>query len=309
MMPAAGQIQSDLEWNRRGNLSPNQAAYALSWEYDGPTVASFFVPIATITLLGSVAATAYLESPKRALLILVLGIGPVVGGWWWVLPRLRALSESNARVHKVRAVEGFIAWTGTAWAAYEWTPRGPTPIGPPPPPGVVVFALLPPGPYRFYVYRDRVRGDQIVGAESPLGPGGFSIAHIGEPPTLETVGFVTTQMSPLPVGDPLMLLSAIAQTAGFTSDELDANRRGQLSAAQERANARAGVACFEGPVQLRSRVPHGTVDVRHFVMLAGTEVPISAALAGVVVPGLRYRVYRSTRDGRLLSLEPIPGQP
>jgi hypothetical protein len=270
---AATAADGDVAANRTGRLSPAQAAVVVSMEY-GTMMASVGVPMGALSALGIVTMAAYTVSPVVGVVAFAVAAGPVAAGAWWAVKRVRAGAKDRAQATGVRAVDGFVAWAGAAWTAFAGAvghASAPS-LGP---------LVLPPGPFRFYLH-----GARIVGAESPLGPGAWSIAQILEPPSLATSMTMsgTTRMTALPLGDRGMLAAAIAHACPFTPED--------------------GAFTREGPVQVRWRM-RDKMTVLQFLVLGDEEIPVTPALAGAVVPGLAYRVHRSARDRRVLGVEPL----
>jgi hypothetical protein len=185
----------------------------------------------------------------------------------------------------IGAVDGDVIWSGSTWTAMARTPMGPRKLE---------DISLPPGPYRFYLH-----GARIVGAESPFGPGFYSIAEAISSSALLNG---SSRRSFIHIGDLLTYMTVIGQKLGFSFEELELNRKGWLSPRQGGGQAFSTV----GQLQLRWGVQGGERQPRvdYVWVLGGESIPVVADMATVVVPGIHYRVYRAP-GGRLVSLEPL----
>jgi hypothetical protein len=272
----------DLEANRRGFLSAEQATVVVSMQY-----ATLVGPLLVLCLAGTVGSVGAMVATRHGGLYFVAAIAlgiPVVALGVWGAFAIRTRARRRAMHTPIRAVDGTVSWDGRQWIARDAGGAS-----------LVTFAL-PPGPYRFYVHEGR-----IVGAESPLGPGSFSIQEVLVRPQYWTlVPWSITRMTALPVGDRATLLGALAQTLGFSPADLDANRRGALSPAQ----GAGAVVTVDGTAQFKWDAPT-KITIRHYLVVGQTEIRIPEKLGAVVVPGLHYRVYRRACDGVLVSLEPV----
>jgi hypothetical protein len=278
---------SDLDHNREGRLSPAQAAIVASMRYSN-LLATVAVPLLALNVLGVVTTVSAKASPWAGVAVFLVAGAACVAVSAWAVRRSRARAAARAAGVPVRAVEGHVAWSDTGWAAYEDAPGGPRPLAP---------VLLPPGPFRVYLH-----DDQLVGAESRLGPGSYSITQSLSlaSPSLRLVPTSVTTMTPLPVGDRAALARALARAGQFTPDDLTHHRRGRLSPRQ----GTGAVVRVEGQAQLRWSMPT-KITVLTSLDVAGVSVPIARELASVVVPGLSYRIYRAADDGRVVGLEAI----
>ncbi len=280
-------MNEDLDANRRGVLSPQQARVILSMD-QWAMLAMLAVPFGAVMVIGPVVHLMVLRGG------LFLAVGVVLGAALTAAAIFATFAVRGRLLQRltsapVQALDGFVRWNGK-WVAEGHTAAGPVDL--------ITFAL-PPGPYRFYVYERR-----IAGAESPLGPGFFSLQQMFPKRSFrDRFPYVrsTSCMTPLPVGDPQTLMAALSQALGFSAEDLDANRRGWLSPAQGQGNA----VVVEGRGQVKWVLRSKLRPADCYIVIGDVEIPIPSQCAGVFVPGLTYRVYRRASDGTLLSLEPI----
>jgi hypothetical protein len=278
-------LSEDIEHNRRGLLSPAQAQVVLSMDY--AAMSAIALPVVGLTVgLGAMgwahrqgSGVAYLVAAAIGVVALALGVLGMFA--------TRARSARKAQQTPVVAMDGTVSWNGHKWVAHGHGPAGAVEL--------VTFPL-PPGPFRFYVHDGR-----IVGAESRLGPGSFSLQQILAPSSLASMQSMVSTMTPLPVGDRPALLGALAQTLGFSDQDLEANRRGALTPRQGQGT----VTAVEGEAQYRWKIRSKLEPAHSFIVIGGHEIRMPHALAAVFVPGLRYRLYLRAGDGALVSLEPL----
>ena len=251
-------------------------------------LATLIIPLVAVTVIGSMVQLASFRGGLYLAAAIVLGAGLTAAAIRGTLAvrtqMLRRLTSAPLQV-----LDGAVSWNGQ-WVAHGHTAAGPVELIP---------VALPPGPYRFYVHERR-----IAGAESPLGPGFFSLQQVFPPRSFRDHLLYPrslSRMTPLPVGDPQTLMAALSQTLGFSAADLDANRRGWLSPAQGQGAAVA----IEGPAQLKWVLRSKLRPADCYIVIGTEEIPIPFQFSGVFVPGLTYRVYRRASDGALLSLEPI----
>jgi hypothetical protein len=286
----------DLELNRLGELAPLQRRALAVTSPGYEAVAALALGSALVGVAGAVAALVWRSPlPRVAAAVLALASFALVaaGGaallWKVVLPRLRPASPDPSR-ERVEAAEGAVSWMGQGWHAFL------APVGGAPPLALEPV-LLPPGRYRFYLHAGK-----LVAAEA-LAPGGgvwSASSHLeamGVGRSMWSTPSGLTRQERLAVGEPALLMTALAEVLSFTRDDLEANRSGVLSARQGQGQA---LAC-EGVAQLRWRMIT-KVTVRHSVELGGRSFTVSAQAFVVLVPGVAYRAYYAP-PARLLSLE------
>lgn len=278
-------MSEDVEHNRRGVLSPEQARVVVGMD-SATTIGTVVIAFMPLLVAGSLLQLAVFAGGGLYLaLAIVVGAALIAAGIWGTFAFRRHMTDKARRV-PVLAMDGAVSWNGHKWVAYGRGPLGPIDL--------VTYAPLPAAPYRFYVYEGR-----IVGAESLLGPGSFSVQQVLGPPAFTFVPTNVSSMTPLPIGDRDVLVGALAQTLGFSADDLAANRRGMLSPTQ----GLGPVTVVEGTAQLKWRLVSKLEAAHVFIVVGDVEVRVPHKLGGVFVPGLSYRLYRRA-DGTLVSLEP-----
>jgi hypothetical protein len=280
------QRSADIEHNRRGWLSPEQAKVIISMDYATMMGTMFFL-FAPVVAAFAVVQWAHDRGGAGAYaLAAVAGIAAIAFGIGGMLV-FRGRMARRAQHVPVHAMDGEVSWNGQKWVAHGRAPHGLIDL--------VTFPL-PPGPFRFYVYQGR-----IVGAESPLGPGSFSLQQILGPSSIATMRSFVSSMTALPIGDRQALVAALAQSLGFTPEELEANRRGMLTPRQ----GYGAVTTLEGEAHFKWRLVSKFEPAHTFIVIGASEVRIPFHFSAVFVPGLRYRLYCRAADGALVSLEPL----
>jgi hypothetical protein len=294
-------VVRDIDDNRRGRLSPEQAAYLKSTQRTSLIV--WMLPAVYLGLMagGSTLTSAFdrRSSIGTILLDVAAGIAILVvtalgGLYFW--KRKGTLAKST-----VTFLDGRVAWAGTPnrWPGGPpagWVPadtRGvPLAIKPPAP-------LLPPGAYRFYLC------DQyLVAAESPLDPTTYWSITQSSPMTLKLDGVTQMPPSPLPVGDAGALLAVLAGGMGFTREDLEHHRRGVLAPHQGMGRVMA----IDGALSLAWAV-RSKFDVDYRWEIGGRQFEIPLAWIWLAPPGVVYRCYIDQQSQRLLSLEPVTVRP
>jgi hypothetical protein len=219
---------TDIEHNRQGTLSPAQADVILALRRRADPLSAvgvllliwgYATPLFVVGMVVQARAWRYLP--------VALAAGALIAGCVALIHRQvrrdarpRIPGEPPVAPGPVVALDGASVWTPDR----GWHPvrADGAPLLPP-----YTVLLLPPGPRRFYLYRD-----DLVGAESPRDPtawwsitqGGVhrsaAAYHSGAPP------------APLPVGDPTALFRAVSAALRFDESDLAHNRRGALSPRQ-----------------------------------------------------------------------------
>jgi hypothetical protein len=287
----------DIDDNRCGRLSAEQAAFVSKLKQSG-LVIWMALPVVGLNVGGGLLTGAFSHGSNVlvALLFALAGVAVLAGT---AVASVALWRRGGKLAHtNVTWVDGRVAWGPSPNPLPGLPPAGWLAVradGAPLPAPQAYGPVLPPGPWRFYLHDDRV-----VAAESPYDAATFwSITQNPPISYARASGVTSPPPAPLPVGDPGALVAAVAGGMGFTREDLDFNRRGQLSPRQGmgRAFCVAGVLTLSW--EMRSKI-----DVRYGWHVGGRRFEVPLAWVPLAPPGVAYRAYFEERSGRLLSLEP-----
>jgi hypothetical protein len=287
----------DVDDNRRGRLSAAQAAFVSRLQRSS-LMMWMVAPFVGLNIGGALLSGAFTHL-SEVLLAVLLGVGGVGVLAGTAVASVALWKRGGRLAHQnVTWIDGRVAWAqspnpwpglpSSGWVVLRAD-------GAPMPVQQAYGPVLPPGPWRFYLHDDR-----IVAAESPYDATTFwSITQ--NPPIVYTrsSGVTSPPPAPLPVGDPGALVAAVAGGMGFTREDLDFNRRGQLSPRQGGGRA----LCVEGVLALSWEM-RSKIDVRYGWHIGGRRFEVPLAWVPLAPPGVAYRAYFEERSGRLLGLEP-----
>ncbi|MFN7131690.1 MAG: hypothetical protein ACK4N5_06380 [Myxococcales bacterium] len=283
----------DIDHNRAGRLAPAQAEVLRKVKRTGLLVYAG-IPMVTVQIGALLIASGLGARHGIVLAILSVVAGLAILGGTVVLVVALWRRKGRLQHEAVISADGYVIWSGSP---QTWTPIRPsgqpfsTQAGGP---------LLPPGRYRFYLY-----DEQIVGAESPLdGTTYWSLAQ--NAPPLLGVGRKASLLppAPLPVAEPAALRAVLGQVLGFTAEDLDHHRRGELSPRQGGGR----VVAVEGPLA-HGYTMRGRYAVTYWCEVGGRRFEVPLAWLYAVPPGVAYRCYVDERSQRIVSLEPIASRP
>ena len=285
--------EPDIAYNRRGELAPAQSIPAGG---GGLPIELLAIGIG-LPALGAVAFAplllAYAIHPLLAVaLALVLlpaaAFGGVVAFRWIGKQRLAAPT-----MKRVDAIEGVVRWDGAAWRPWVPGPAGWR---------ALEQVSIPPGPFRFYVFNDKV-----VGAESRLGAGHYSLGLLFAPGYWGTEG-VTRAMA-LPVAEPETVARALASLPIFSASRPPTSKPTATAAGSP--PRKAGAPPRRSRVSLQTgwkmRFEKYAADYSHGHRRHESSRSRSRGVELALLPGLRYRVYTRADTGRIVSLELLPG--
>jgi hypothetical protein len=311
---------TDIDYNRRGSLSPAQADVLLAQRRRANPLSV----VGIVLLLWGYASPVFIVGmvlQARAWRVLPFAVlaGVVIAGCVAFIHRqvrreAQAPLPGDARLPPgpVVAIDGASVWTfGRGWLPVR---QDGAPLVP-----QYTLLMLPPGPWRFYFY-----GDQIVGAESPCDPTtGWSIAQGGGRSSTSAY-YSGAPPAPLPVGDPGALFRVVGEALHFDADDLAHNRRGSLSPRQgagpvvviegmlESCMEKSGTFAMNKWLVGGPSIPAppsgliAATPYRAWWIVAGRVMPVPMAASWSVPPGLSYRIYLDPRTERMVSVEPAP---
>jgi hypothetical protein len=278
----------DVDHNRSGRLAPAQAAVIRKLQVTSMLI-YLGVPLIGLQVGGAALMGAFQAgSIVLGVLVGAAGVAILVGTVLACVYRWRR--QGRLAHENVTFVDGRVAWAGTP---RTWTPIA---AGGAPLPALAGGPMLPPGPFRFYLHEDR-----IVAAESPLDATTYwSITQSSSSLFDPSAGSVQLPPAPFPVGDPEALRTVLADAMGFTHDDLDHYRRGELP---HRMGA-GRVVSVDGPLAIGWTM-HSKVSVTYRWEVADRRFEVPLAWLQAAPPGVLYRCYVEERSQRLLGLEPL----
>lgn len=302
--PASAPHTRDIDENRRGRLSAEQTAFIAKLKQSGLAM-WMGIPLVGLQMGGALLTTAFTGGRNIAIAVIsgVIGVAVLAAtvlGTLYLWRRRGTLAHPN-----VTWLDGRVIWAGTprpgGWpndAPAGWVPARAD--GAPLPIQRAYGPMLPPGPWRFYFHDDR-----IVAAESPYDATTYWSVTQSPPISFTTFdGATILPPSPLPVGDPGALLAVLAAGIPFAWEDLEHNRRGQLSPRQGAGHALV----VEGPLSLGWTM-RTKVDIRYWWDVGRRRFEIPLSWSFLAPAGVVYRAYTDERTGRLLSMEPVTVPP